>query len=110
MDHVKIRDVKFVSTLLVLIVLIEQQQNRPENLKYSSENAVYLFTCKTCSKQYTGSTEDLRQRFSKYRYAHRNSLKGKKVKQESFTIHFAEKSCNSEDDWEVRGLLTTPIM
>ena len=31
---------------------------RPENLKCSSENVVYLFTCKTCSKQYRGSTQN----------------------------------------------------
>ena len=30
---------------------------KPENLKCSSENVVYLFTCKTCSKQYTGSKD-----------------------------------------------------
>ena len=51
---------------------------RPENLKCSSENVVYLFTCKTCSKQYTGSTDDFRTSFNNYRCAHRNSLKGKK--------------------------------
>ena len=30
---------------------------RPEHLKCSSEKVVYLFTCKTCSKQYKGKTE-----------------------------------------------------
>ena len=30
---------------------------RPENLKCSSKNVAYLFTCKTCSKQYAGSTD-----------------------------------------------------
>ena len=75
---------------------------RPENLKCSSENVVYLFTCKTCSKQYTGSTEDFRPRFNNYRCAHRNFLKRKKVKQESFNAHFAEVNHNGEDDWEVR--------
>ena len=75
---------------------------RTENLKCSSENVVYLFTCKTCSKQYTGSTEDFRPRFNNYRCAHRNFLKRKKVKQESFNAHFAEVNHNGEDDWEVR--------
>ena len=73
-----------------------------EKLKYSSENVVYLFTCKTCSEQYTGSTEDFWSRFNNYRRAHRNFLKGKKVKQESFKAHFAEVNHNVEDDWEVR--------
>ena len=75
---------------------------RPPDLKCSSENGVYLFTCKTCSKQYTGSTEDFRPRFNNYRCAHRNFLKRKKVKQESFNAHFAEADHNGEEDWEVR--------
>ena len=73
---------------------------RPPDLKCSSENVVYLFTCKTCSKQYTGSTEDFRPRFNNYRYAHRNFLK--RNKQVSFNAHFAEVNHNGEDDWEVR--------
>ena len=75
---------------------------RPPDLKCSSKNVVYLFTCKTCSKQYTGSTEDFRPRFNNYRCAHRNFLKRKKVKQESFNAHFAEANHNGEEDWEVR--------
>ena len=75
---------------------------RPTDLKCSSKNVVYLFTCKTCSKQYTGSTEDFRPRFNNYRCAHRNFLKIKKVKQESFNAHFAEANHNGEEDWEVR--------
>ena len=51
---------------------------RPPGLKCSSQNVVYLFTCKTCYKQYTGSTEDFRPSFNNYRYAHRNFLKEKK--------------------------------
>ena len=75
---------------------------RPTDLKCSSKNVVYLFTCKTCSKQYAGSTEDFRPRFNNYRCAHRNFLKRKKVKQESFNAHFAEADHNGEEDWEVR--------
>ena len=44
-----------------------------------NENVLYLFKCKTCSKQYTGSTEDFRPRFNNCRCVHRNLLKGKKV-------------------------------
>ena len=69
---------------------------RPPGLTYSSENVVYLFTCKTCSKQ------DFPPRFNKYKCAHRNFLKRKKVKQESFEAHFAEVNHNGKDDWEVR--------
>ena len=63
---------------------------------------MYLFTCITCSKQYTGSTEDFWSRFNNYRCPDINILKGKKVKQESFKAHFAEVNHSVEDDWEVR--------
>ena len=75
---------------------------RPQNLKCSSENVIYLFTCKTCSKKYTWSTEDFLPKFNNYRYVHRNFFKRKKVKQESFNANFAEVNHNGEDDWEVR--------
>ena len=65
---------------------------RQEILKCSSEYVVYLFSCKTCCKQYTESTEDFRPRFNDYRCADRNFLKRKKVKQESFNAHFAEET------------------
>ena len=63
---------------------------------------MYLFTCKTCSKQHAGSTEDFQPRFNNYRCAHRNFLKRKKVKQESFNAHVAEVNNNGDGDWEVR--------
>ena len=75
---------------------------RPPNLKCSSKNAVHLFPCKTCSKQCTGSTEDIRPRFNNYRSANRNFLKTNKLKQESFNAHFAEANHIDEEDWEVR--------
>ena len=59
---------------------------RPSDLKCSSKNVEYLFTCETCSKGDTGNTEDFRSRFNNYRCAHRNVLKRKKVKQESFNM------------------------
>ena len=37
---------------------------RPPDLKCSSEKVVYLLICKTCSKQFTWSTGDFRQRFT----------------------------------------------
>ena len=40
---------------------------RPQNLNCASKNVVYLFTCKTCHKQYTGSTEEFQSRFNNYR-------------------------------------------
>ena len=65
---------------------------------------MHLFSCKTCSKQYSGNTEDFRPRFKNYRCAYRNFLKRKKVKQELFNAHFAEANHNGEEDWEVRLL------
>ena len=75
---------------------------RPPDLKCSSENVVYPFTCKTCSKQYTGSTEDFRPRFNNYRCAHRNFLKRKNLNKSQFNTHFGEVNHNGKDDWEVR--------
>ena len=39
------------------------------NLNCSSNNVVYLFSCKACSKQYTGSAESFWSRFSNYKSA-----------------------------------------
>ena len=75
---------------------------RPQNLNCTSKNVVYLFTCKTYHKQYTGSTEEFRSRFNNYRCSHRNFLRNKKVKQESFHAHFAEGPHQGESDWKVR--------
>ena len=73
-----------------------------EERKVSSENVVYLFTRKSCSKEYTGSTADFRPRFNNCICARRNFLKRKKVKQESFNAHFAEVNHNGEYDWEMK--------
>ena len=75
---------------------------RSEQLNCDSVNVVYLHTCKTCQKQYTGSSVDFRLRFNNYRSAHRNFKKNKKVLQESFHSHFEQPQHNGENDWEVR--------
>ena len=64
---------------------------RPQNLNCASKNVVYLFTCKTCHKQYTGSTEEFRSRFNNYRRSHRNFLRNNKVKQ-VISCSFRERS------------------
>ena len=46
-----------------------------DNLNCRSNNAAYLFSCKTYYKQYTGSTEGFRSRFNNYKSAHRNFIK-----------------------------------
>ena len=52
--------------------------------------------------QYTGSTEEFRSRFNNCRWAHRNFLRSKKVKQESFPTHFTEGVSQGVTDWEIR--------
>ena len=71
---------------------------RPENHSCRSKNVVYLTSCKTCHKQYTGSSEEFRARFNNYRCTHRNYRKNVKVKQESFHAHFADGVHSDEGD------------
>ena len=53
---------------------------------------IYLTECKTCGKPYIGSTETpFRATFNNYQTAQRNFEKGKKVKQESFHVHFSKR-------------------
>ena len=61
---------------------------RPENLKCSSENAAYLFTFKTCYKQYTCSKFD--QCSKTIDVAIENFWKSKKLKEDLFNPHFAK--------------------
>ena len=75
---------------------------RPENLSFKSKNVVYLISCKTCHKQYTGSLEEFRARFNNYRSAHRNYRKNMKVKEEPFHVHFADGNHSVEGNWQVR--------
>ena len=75
---------------------------RPENLNCRSKNKVYLISCKTCHRQYTGSSEEFRARFNNCRCAHRNYCKNMKVKQESFHVYFADCVHSDEGDWELR--------
>ena len=53
---------------------------KPDNLNCCSSNVVHLFSCKACSKQYAGSTESLRSRFTNYKLALRNFIKRNTVK------------------------------
>ena len=73
---------------------------KSDNLSCCSNIAVFLFTYKTCSKQYTGSTESFRSRFNNYKSAHRNFIKGNSVKQASFYGHF-EDDKHGMSDWEI---------
>ena len=69
---------------------------KPDNLNCRSNNVVYLFSCKTCSKQYTGSTESFRSRVNHYKSAHRNF-----IKQASFHVHFENGKHHGMTDWEI---------
>ena len=46
-----------------------------DNLNCCPSNVVHLFSCKTCLKQYTCSTESFRSRFNYYMSAHRSFVK-----------------------------------
>ena len=63
---------------------------------------IYLIECKTCGKPYIASTETpFRARFNNYQSAQRNFEKVKKVKQESFHVHFSEEGHYGEKDWVI---------
>ena len=72
-----------------------------DKLNGRSSNVVCLFSCKACSKQYTGSTESFRAIFSNYKSAHRNFIKGKTVKQAPFHAHFEDDKHYGMSDWEI---------
>ena len=72
---------------------------KPNNLNCRSSNVVYLFSCKACSKQYTGSTESFRSRFNNYKSAHRSFIKGNTIKPASFHAHFEDDKHHGISDW-----------
>ena len=75
-----------------------------DTLDCNSENVVYLITCKTCSKQYVGSTiTKFRTRFNNYKMADKyyNGDKRDKVKQLLFHEHFSQSDHHRVDDWSV---------
>ena len=74
---------------------------KPNNLNCRSSNVMYLFSCKACSKQYTGSTESFRSRFNNYKSAHKNFVKGNTVKQVSFYAQFEDDKHHDMSDWEI---------
>ena len=74
---------------------------KSNNLNCRSSNIVYLFSCKTCSKQYTGNTERFRSRLNNYKSAHRSFIKGNTVKQASFHAHFEDDKHHGISDWEI---------
>ena len=78
---------------------------KPPDLKYTSENVVYLFTRKTCFKKYTGSTENFWQSSISIDVPTETFLERKNVKQESFNACFAD--INGEDYWVVRLIQQT---
>ena len=106
-DHAEVLGVKYVNMLLLLkhLDLSVHKENiysiKPDNLNCRSSNVMYLFSCKACSKQYTGSTESFRSRFSNYQSAHRIFIKGNTVKQASFHAHFKDDKHHGISDWEI---------
>ena len=74
---------------------------KPDNLNCRSNNVVFLFSCKTCSKQYTGCKESFRSKFNNYKSAHRNFIKENTVKQASFHSHYEDGKHHGMSDWEI---------
>ena len=75
---------------------------RKVNLNCNTSHVIYLIECKTCGKPCIGSTETpFRARFNNYRSAQRNFEKEKKIKQESFHVHFSEEGHYGEKDWVI---------
>ena len=74
------------------------------SLNCNSSNVVYLFTCKTCGKQYVGSTTTkFRTRFNNYKQAEKyfNSGNVDKIQQVSFHEHFHQDNHGGVSDWSV---------
>ena len=88
---------KCVIILFVLTVLSQQRHNEQESLKCSSENVMYLFTCKAYPEQYTGSRDAFRQEFNNHKCVHRNFFQAI-----VFNTHFMEASHNVGNDLKGR--------
>ena len=70
-------------------------------LNCNSENVVYLVNCKTCNKQYVGSSEPkFRLRYNNYKSCNRKYVSGANhIPQASFHAHFAQLDHNGMEDW-----------
>ena len=73
---------------------------KPDSLNFFFQHCCVSFSCKACSKQYTGSTEKFWSRFSNYKSAHRNIINGNTVIQASFHAHFVNDKYNGMSDWK----------
>ena len=72
-------------------------------LDCNSRFVVYLFQCKTCEKQYVGSSSTkFRTRFNNYKSSWKKHTENKKVPQgASFHAHFSQPDHCGQLDWEV---------
>ena len=71
-----------------------------DNLKCRSSNVVYLFSCKACSKQYTGSTESFLSRFNTKKSPHGNFFKGVPSNKFLFRAEFEDDKHHGMNDRE----------
>ena len=69
----------------------------------NSRFVVYMFQCKTCEKQYVGSSSTkFRTRFNNYKSSWKKHTDNKKVPQgASFHAHFSQPDHYGKLDWEV---------
>lgn len=70
------------------------------HLNCDSEHVVYLVTCKSCQKQYVGSTVKFRNRFNNYKSCFRKCSSGETAPQMSFHSHFCQEGHNGMEDWD----------
>ena len=76
---------------------------RTRTLDCDSSNIVYLVQCKTCNKQYVGSTvTPFRLRYNNYKSCCKKHSQNISVPQMSFHDHFAQKDHNGMDDWSFK--------
>ena len=73
---------------------------RGDKLHCNSKNVVYMVQCKTCLKQYVGSTcTKFRMRFNNYKSCFRKHSSGEAVPQMLFHNHFSQLDHNGMNDW-----------
>ena len=72
---------------------------KADNLNCRFNNVVYLFSCKTCSKQSTGSKESFQSVFKNYKSAHK--ISENTIKEASFHAHFEDVKHHGMSDWEI---------
>ena len=101
-DHVDVLGAKYGNMMLLLKHL---------DLLVPKENIAIIpitwtvvptkFSYKTCSKQYTGSTESFRSRFNNCKSAQMNFIKRNNVKKASFPVYVEDDKHHGMSHWKI---------